>query len=919
MTTATTTGEPWLTDLVLLPEPGDNVGVALRTLASGTPVRLPDGRVQRLPHTVLEGHRLVVEPVRSGAPLLSWGTPFAIAEQDLLTGDYVCTASTLAALRQRDVQGLPTEPTARNVAMDPFVLDPAELRFGAQAVSDDRRTFQGYRRASGGWGTRNHVVVVAVTSRGSSFVTELARRFEGERSDTFDGVVPVAHTEAGEDVTPNNVSMVLSVLAGFLVHPNVGAVLLVDEPGSVIDAERVRAQAHELGLGDPVVPWQRLTREGAFAADLDRATDVLRGWIPQISEVRREPAPLSELSVALQCGGSDAFSGISANPLAGALGREVVARGGTAVLAETDELIGAEGFVLENVRDEETARRFLRKVESFKERVGWHGQTAEGNPSGGNVYRGLYNIVLKSIGAARKRDRAMRLDHVVDYGEPIPGTGFVFMDSPGNDLESVAGQVASGCNLVLFTTGNGSITNFPFVPTLKLVTTSARYELLSSEMDIDAGRYLTGTPMEELTSEYLDLLVEVASGRPSAGERAGHSQVSIWREWRQTGPREGVAVPPDGRLSRELEDFPADDRDALLEGLPLPAVAPSAAAPDLSYAAHGTETGGVPEQVALLLPTSLCSGQIAVRLARQAEDEGWFGNTVDRVVALPHTEGCGVTSGAAEETFVRTMLGHLTHSHVRLGLLLEHGCEKTHNDYFRHRLLSAGADPDSFGWASIQRDGGLEAVGERVRTWARSAAAHLDPPDAVCADLGGLSLGLEAFGDLTPVARELLATVGGWVVAAGGSVLLGDRGSLVRDPEFRRLVFGSDAQVAPTLAHGQRAAVPGWHVMRMPGSDWLEVATGLASGGAQLLLAHAVGGSLTAPRLVPLVQVTTDPATGETFGPDLDNVLTGPASAAAYDVVVLLRQVASRERVPAAAARGDVGFQVTRGLLGTSM
>jgi altronate dehydratase len=910
---------PRLDELVLLPEPGDNVGVALRPLAAGTPVRLADGRVRPLPHTVLEGHRLVVEPVVTGGELLSWGTPFARAEHDLAEGDYVCTASTLAALRQRDVDGLPDEPTARNVTMDPFVLDPATLHLGEQATSDDRRTFAGYRRPSGRWGTRNHVVVVAVTSRGSSFVTELARRFEGERSDTFDGVVPVAHTEGGEDVTPNNVAMVLSVLAGFLVHPNVGAVLLVDEPGSVIDAERVRARAHELGLGDPVVPWQRLTREGSFATDLDRAGALLRAWIPEVSAIEREPAPLAELSIALQCGGSDAFSGISANPLAGALGREVVARGGTAVLAETDELIGAEGYVLENVRDEETARRFLRTVESFKERVGWHGQTAEGNPSGGNVYRGLYNIVLKSIGAARKRDRAMRLDHVVDYGEPVPGTGFVFMDSPGNDLESVAGQVASGCNLVLFTTGNGSITNFPFVPTLKLVTTTDRYDLLSSEMDIDAGRYLTGTPMEQLTAEYLDLLVEVASGRPSAGERAGHSQVSIWREWRQTGPREGIAVPPDGRLSRRLEDFPEDDRDALLEGLPLPSAAPAAAPPDLSYAAHDAAPRPVPEQVALLLPTSLCSGQIALRLARQAEEEGWFGDTVDRVVALPHTEGCGVTSGAAEETFVRTMVGHLTHPHVRLGLLLEHGCEKTHNDYFRHRLLREGADPDSFGWASIQRDGGLEAVGERVREWARSATAHLDPTADATADLGGLSLGLEARGELTPAARDLLATVGGWVVAAGGTVLLGGNGSLVADPDFRRAAFGSDDAVTPTLAHGQRPAAPGWHVMRMPGSDWLEVATGLASGGAQLVLAHATGGSLTAPRLVPLVQVTTDAATGATHGPDLDGVLTAAPDEAAHDAVRLVREVASRERAPAATTRGDVGFQVTRGLLGTSM
>ena len=145
----------------------------------------------------------------------------------------------------------------------------------------------------------------------------------------------------------------------------------------------------------------------------------------------------------------------------------MVHHGGAANLAETDELIGAESYVLENARDLDTAHRFLDMVNRFQERASWHGTSAEGNPSGGNKYRGLYNIVLKSIGAARKRDPRVRLDYAIDYGAPMAESGYCFMDSPGNDLESIAGQVASGCNLIYFTTGNGSITNFPFVPTIR--------------------------------------------------------------------------------------------------------------------------------------------------------------------------------------------------------------------------------------------------------------------------------------------------------------------------------------------------------------------------------------------------------------------------------------------------------------------
>lgn len=173
-------------------------------------------------------------------------------------------------------------------------------------------------------------------------------------------------------------------------------------------------------------------------------------------------------------------------------------------------------------------------IAEFKERTAWHGANAEGNPSGGNKYRGLYNIILKSIGAARKKDPVTRLDYAIEYGEPMQETGYYFMDSPGNDLESIAGQVASGCNLIFFATGNGSMTNFPFVPTIKVVTTTRRFQLLAKDMDVNAGLYQDGMSMDELGSQTLNLTVEIASGQRSVGEKAGHAQVQIWRNWRQT-------------------------------------------------------------------------------------------------------------------------------------------------------------------------------------------------------------------------------------------------------------------------------------------------------------------------------------------------------------------------------------------------
>jgi hypothetical protein len=195
----------------------------------------------------------------------------------------------------------------------------------------------------------------------------------------------------------------------------------------------------------------------------------------------------------------------------------------------------------------------------------------------------------------------------------------------------------------------------------------------------------------------------------------------------------------------------------------------------------------------------------------------------------------------------------------------------------------------------------------------------MEPMTEVPGSLGDLAIGLEARGPVTARVSQALALVGSWIVRAGGTVLLSSRGSLVADEEFRRLAFGSPHPVQPTLAHGQAPADAGWHVMRMPGTDWLETATGLAGCGAQLMLAHVSGATLTSSRLLPLVQVSVDPATVASRGEDLDAVLTGDHEQVARGVIGVLRSVASRQVEPRGRAAGDVGFQITRGLLGTSM
>ncbi|HXV44388.1 MAG TPA: UxaA family hydrolase, partial [Anaerolineae bacterium] len=457
-----------------IPLPGDNVAIATTRLEAGTSIRADDGQFT-LTYTVLEGHRFARQAIPAGAALLSWGLPFGVALRDIEPGSYVCNTGMLEALRGRQIDiELPAAPNFED-KIAPYVLDEKSFQPAQQvSLNDQACTFQGYRRGpQRGVGTRNYIILLGTTSRTASYVRQLEAHLKEAAGayPNLDGIVAVAHTE-GSDESPNNLDLLLRTLAGFMVNPNVGAVLAVDYGLEAVTNAMLRTYMLQNDYPLDQVPHHFMSLAGSFQANLEQGAAIVRQWLEPVSRTSRSQVSLAELKIGLQCGGSDAFSGVSGNPLAGWVAKEIIRYGGAANLAETDELIGAEAYSLQKVKDVDTARSFLSMLERFKERAAWHGSTAEGNPSGGNKFRGLYNIALKSIGAAMKRDPEVRLDYVIEYGQPMTQPGFYFMDSPGNDLESVAGQVAAGCNMIFFTTGNGSITNFPFVPTLKIVTTT---------------------------------------------------------------------------------------------------------------------------------------------------------------------------------------------------------------------------------------------------------------------------------------------------------------------------------------------------------------------------------------------------------------------------------------------------------------
>ena len=932
-----------------VPAPGDNVAIATRRLEAGTVVADAE-REYRLPHTVLEGHRFVRTPIPDGARLNSWGLPFGIAARALEPGEYVCNAKILTALAERDVDfGLPATANFTDT-IETYELDEATFSPGEQVAHvDTGATFDGFRRSGGrGVGTRNFVAVLATTSRTNGFVRRVAERAAARAPAGVDGVVAVTHTEGGGSGRPNNLDHVLRVLAGFMVHPNVGAVLAADDGTGSYTNDDVRRFMEGRNYPLEHVPHAFFRIERGYEEEVARAAALVDGWLPEIAAARRTPEPAGALRLALQCGGSDAFSGVSGNALAGWVAKEVIRHGGAANLAETDELIGAEPYVLANVRDAATARKFLEKIEGFKRYAANHGTTAEGNPSGGNNFRGLYNIALKSLGAARKKDPEVRLDYVIDYGQPMRPPGYYFMDSPGNDLESIAGQVAAGSNLILFITGNGSITNFPFVPTLKFVTTTGRFELLANEMDVNAGRYNDGMDMDALGAETFELALDVASGKRSKGELAGHAQVSVWRNWPRTG-KEGL---------EEVRRWPVPDgRPVKVRKVP---------PLDLAFDAVPTGDGVASDQVALVMPTSLCSGQVARLIAEDLDADPPPWSDVSRFVALVHTEGCGSNNAAG--LFLDTLAGHLSHRSVRHAVLLEHGCEQTHNDAVRRHLAERGLAADRFGWASVQMDGGIASVRAKVagqlEAMAAARAAQKRPGagadgartvasagvrgaggeglaesgampaqtasgrprpaaafERTTVGAGEIRVALVANGPLPDAMGEALGRLAAGLVGAGAIVVVPDNAGLLDNGGFRSAVFPDGVAPRASLAFGRPADQAGLHVMETPTENPVETFTGLGATGVDLMLCHIGRIPLQGHPMLPLVQVTADPAVAARYGSDLDRVLASERDPAGIvdALATLVAEVASCRCRPKLWSRGVTEFQLTRGRLGLSM
>jgi altronate hydrolase len=482
--------------------PDDDVAVALAPLGAGR--RLTIGRYAiRLSSDIGAGHKIALRGVEPGQPVRRYGQVIGFATRAIAPGDHV---------------------HAHNLAVGTMTL---EYEFGAdlrQPPMVEPRTFMGYRRAKGRAGTRNTIVVLGTVNCSAHTVRRIAERARAELLPKFPNVtdiVGLAHKSgcATRDGSPE-LEMLQRTMAGFANHPNVAGYLFVGLGCEVNHFEGLlgtqRRRLGEIGLP----PYIGIQDSGGVAVTIDEGVAAVAELLPLADRFVREPLPLSELALGLQCGGSDGFSGITANPALGHAVDLLVAHGATAVLSETPEIYGAEHLLTRRAVSRAVGEKLIERIHWWEEYTRREGFEIDNNPSPGNKAGGLTTIFEKSLGAVAKGG-SMPLQAVYEYAEQIDASGFVYMDTPGYDPVSATGQVAGGCNLLAFTTGRGSCFGFKPAPSIKIATNSATYERMRGDMDINAGRILDGTPIEEVGREIFEKLIAVASGEHSLSEAQG--------------------------------------------------------------------------------------------------------------------------------------------------------------------------------------------------------------------------------------------------------------------------------------------------------------------------------------------------------------------------------------------------------------
>ncbi len=481
-------------------DPADNVVTATHALEAG--VQVESSETLGL---VPSGHKIAVIDIKAGQEVRKYAQIIGYAAHDISAGEHVHTHN--IEFRGTDMD--------YEFATDMRPVTP---------VSDAKRdTFMGFQRENGSVGTRNYVAIVTSVNCSATAARMIADHFTSDvlaQYPNVDGVCAFVHgTGCGMADSGDGFEALQRVMWGYARHPNHVGVLMVGL-GCEMNQIDWLLEAYGVKQG-PLFQTMNIQNVAGLRRTVDMGISKVEAMLPLANQSVRTPCPASELKVALQCGGSDAWSGITANPALGFACDLLVAQGGTGVLAETPEIYGAEHLLTRRAIDPNTGQKLIGLIKWWEDYTARNKGSMDNNPSPGNKQGGLTTILEKSLGAAAKGGTTP-LTGVFKYAEPVTARGFTFMDSPGYDPASVTGQIAGGCNLVCFTTGRGSAFGSKPAPTIKVATNSEMFARMTEDMDINAGSILSnGESVEDKGREIYDLFLRVASGEASKSEAQG--------------------------------------------------------------------------------------------------------------------------------------------------------------------------------------------------------------------------------------------------------------------------------------------------------------------------------------------------------------------------------------------------------------
>lgn len=508
-----------ISDYAIIVNPGDNVAVVKAETSDGLTVALPNQGTVTVRDAIPPGHRFAIADIASGEFVRQYGQPIGtslgIAKGEWITHDNMTD----------DV------PVVRDLPED--IQNPAPDYFEPNEIG----TFMGFRRRDGRVGTRNFVLIVPTSMCASHEATQISMmaeflHYKREKFPNVDGVVAIPHNKGCGCQDGSTLDVMMRTLSNYADHPNVGGVVLIDlgcEKTNLSFVEQYLTK-REKPIDKPVFKIG-IQEAGGTQAAIELGLKYVEEMLPIVNQATREEFPLSELVLGVKCGGSDGFSGISANPALGYTADLLVRSRGTVLLTEVPEFCGAEHILAHRAKDFEVGKKIYAMVDWFKEYASKFGAVLNNNPSAGNIKGGLLNITIKSLGAIAKGGTT-RVEDCVEYAETPSKRGINLMQGPGYDQESTPGLVAAGATAVIFTTGRGTTIGNAIAPVIKLASNNEVFERMSRDIDVSAGNIIEGTEtIEQVGTRLFEHLRLVASGEIQAkAEENKHREFQFWAE-----------------------------------------------------------------------------------------------------------------------------------------------------------------------------------------------------------------------------------------------------------------------------------------------------------------------------------------------------------------------------------------------------